>query len=486
MADASLPSSRPLVSVSGNSLIVIVGLLCLMQAVVLSFIRGGTSYDGAEQLLYTQSFEWGYGRSQPPLYTWMLIAVQQLFGVTQFSENLLKFASLFAFVFLMWRIGLKLGLRPPAAVTLAVSPFLIVEIAWEVQRNYSHTVLLLALTAAFALAYLHTLSARGMRGYVVLGVIFGLMLLTKYNAALFVLALVVADLAAMRREGVFWTAKALLIPVIAGGLVVPHVIWALDHLDHVLAQQGRFRMVADDRAGALVSGLLAYFLACISILGLPLLMMLLHRGWTAIAANCRGRKQAFALWTLLSSAFGLILVLVSGATNVNIRWMLPLVIAALPVLCGLVADADPRANRHIRTLAIVVALIATPGQWIESLRDARKNYNYEELLQTAVQSTGATEFLINDYAILANLRLYDSDARIVHQIMPAAGSTPLSNPAMLWTGDDDAEQMLLFARGLGVCPAEPSPHTYMMRADRGQDPLLVHYQDLKTDCEPAG
>ena len=129
---------------------------------------------------------------------------------------------------------------------------------------------------------------------------------------------------------------------------------------------------------------------------------------------------------------------------------------------------------------------ASCRRWIESLRDARKNYNYEELLQTAVQSTGATEFLINDYAILANLRLYDSDARIVHQIMPAAGSMPLTNPAMLWTGDDDAEQMLLFARGLGACPAEPSPHTYMMRADRGQDPLLVHYQDLKTDCEPAG
>lgn len=457
-----------------------------MQAVVLSFIRGGTSYDGAEQLLYTQSFEWGYGRSQPPLYTWLLIAVQQLFGVTQFSENLLKFSLIFIFVLLMWRIGLKLGLRPPAAVTLAVSPFLIVEIAWEVQRNYSHTILLLALTAAFALAYLQALAERSMRGYVVLGTLLGLMLLTKYNAALFVVALVVADLAAMRRQGVFWTAKALLIPVVAAVLAAPHAVWALDHLDHVLALQGRFKMVADDRAGVLARGLLSYALACISILGIPLLMMLLHRGWIAIAAISHGRKRAFVLWFLLSVAFGLILVLVSGATNVNVRWMLPLAIAALPVLCGFVADADPRASRHIRTLAIVMALIATPGQWIESLRDARKNYNYDELLQTAAQSTGATEFLINDYAVLANLRLYDSDARIVHQIMPAAGSTPLTNPALVWTGDDSAEQMLLFARGLGACPAEPSSHTYMMRADSGQDPLIVHYQDLKTDCGPAG
>jgi len=62
----------------------------MVQAVVLSLLRSGTSYDGAEQLLYTQYFDFGYGRSQPPLFTWMLIAVQQVFGVSQIAENTLS------------------------------------------------------------------------------------------------------------------------------------------------------------------------------------------------------------------------------------------------------------------------------------------------------------------------------------------------------------------------------------------------------------
>lgn len=47
----------------------ILGLAFLAQAVILSAIRTGTSYDGAEQLLYSQYVALGYGRSQPPLYT---------------------------------------------------------------------------------------------------------------------------------------------------------------------------------------------------------------------------------------------------------------------------------------------------------------------------------------------------------------------------------------------------------------------------------
>ena len=56
--------------------------LLLCQAVILSFVRTGTSFDGAEQLLYTQTLELGYGRSQPPLYTWLLRLFQVPFGVT--------------------------------------------------------------------------------------------------------------------------------------------------------------------------------------------------------------------------------------------------------------------------------------------------------------------------------------------------------------------------------------------------------------------
>ncbi len=58
--------------------ILLVPVYFAINGAVLALTRSGTSYDGAEQLLYTQYWDWGYGRSQPPLYTWIL---QGLHGV---------------------------------------------------------------------------------------------------------------------------------------------------------------------------------------------------------------------------------------------------------------------------------------------------------------------------------------------------------------------------------------------------------------------
>ncbi|WP_378948783.1 glycosyltransferase family 39 protein [Mesorhizobium sp. ANAO-SY3R2] len=467
-----------------NRMLSFLGLLCLLQVAVLSSIRTGTSYDGAEQLLYTQNLEWGYGRSQPPLYTWLLIGIQQLFGVNQFSENLLKFSLLFALFVLMWRIALRLGFKAATASTIAASPFLVIEIGWEVQRNYSHSVLLLALTAAFALCYLRVQAVRSTAGYVALGLIFGLMLLTKYNAVLFVLALVVADLIALRKGGVFRSWKAVAIPVIAAGLVTPHALWALDNANHVLALTHKFAIAAPGNGiAARAQGLLSFVIACASILAIPALMAGLHRGWTIAYPDPHGTKRVFVLWTTWAIAFGLVLVLVSGTTNVNVRWMLPLAIPALQILCGVVCDAEPRTDRHFKFLAITLAVLATAGQWIESWTDTRKGYDYGELMKVVAETTGASEFLINDYAVLANLRLYAPQVRVLNPVMPAAKSFPLNKPVMIWTGGNNrADEMLRFARALGACVAEPVPHAYTLNSRGHRHQLTVHYQALKTDC----
>src|SRR5690606_17330767 len=48
----------------------------VLQALLYSLLRNGASYDGAEQLITSQALELGYGRSQPPLYTWLLVLFQ--------------------------------------------------------------------------------------------------------------------------------------------------------------------------------------------------------------------------------------------------------------------------------------------------------------------------------------------------------------------------------------------------------------------------
>lgn len=472
------------VPLPGVRILRFIALLCLLQVVAFSLIRAGTSYDGAEQLLYSQSLDWGYGRSQPPLYTWLLIAVQQVFGVTQFSENLLKFGLLFALCLLLWRIAQQLGLKSATAGTVAVSPFLVFEIAWEVQRNYSHTVLLLALVAAFALTYLAAVATRSLRVNLVLGLVLGSMLLTKYNAALFVLALVAADLVVLGRRGVFRSTKALLVPVVAAIVVAPHALWAYHHPAHVLALTDKFAIAGPGQhLAAVARGLWSYVLACFGILGLPALLVAAHRGWGAVVSAKMGPRRVFLWWLVLSLAFGLALVLSTGATHVNVRWMLPLVVAALPVLCGFVADADPRANRNIRLLAISMAVLATAGQWLESWHDVRKNYNYADLVRTVGADTGASEYLISDYAVLANIRLYARDALVLHPVMPAAVDFKLKRPVLVWLGGKaNEEAMLAFARSLGACPSGSPVRSFTLRSSGEPNELEVWYLELQPDC----
>lgn len=147
----------------------IMAAVFLAQAVVLSLLRSGTSYDGAEQLLYTQYFDLGYGRSQPPLFTWMLMAVQQAFGVSQIAENLLKFALLAAGFAAVWRLARGLGYDCLIATAAMLSLFAIVEIGFEAPRTYSHSVLLFAMTGWIGVLYLALLERESLARYALLG-----------------------------------------------------------------------------------------------------------------------------------------------------------------------------------------------------------------------------------------------------------------------------------------------------------------------------
>ena len=209
------------------------------QAILLSFIRSGTSYDGAEQLLYTQYLDWGYGRSQPPLFTWLLAAAHQVFGVTQLAENLLKFGLLAAGFLAVRHVSLRLGYGVRIATATMLSVFLVVEIGWEAQRNYTHTVLLFALMGGVAVAYLSLLREVSRGRFAVLGVLAGAVILAKYNGGLAILALILADVVTPWAR-VFFRKESAWFWIVAALSVAPHGVWALSNRASVFAMSRNF------------------------------------------------------------------------------------------------------------------------------------------------------------------------------------------------------------------------------------------------------
>jgi hypothetical protein len=93
------PVSRIRTFVSEYPALLFVLVYFAFQVFFLTMISNGAGVDDAEQLAYVGALQWGYGGSQPPLYTWINSVAGSVLGISLFTIYLVKFgmlASLFA------------------------------------------------------------------------------------------------------------------------------------------------------------------------------------------------------------------------------------------------------------------------------------------------------------------------------------------------------------------------------------------------------
>lgn len=446
----------------------------LGQAGVLSLLRSGTSYDGAEQLIYTQVFDFGYGRSQPPLFTWMLLGMQQVFGVSQIAENLLKFALLGAGFAAIWRIAVALGSDRVVAAAAMVSLFLTVEIGFEAQRNYTHSVLLFALTGWIAVIYLGLLERRSVGQYLLMGALMGAVMLSKYNAALMIFALVVADLS-LREAGVFRAKASGLVWLVAAVVGLPHAIWAVANPDEVFALSAGFvGGQAPSLAATAVRGVGAYLEAALGLLGPLALVAGIAMVWrqrpaVAVPKGAEARRVLWR-WVLLMAIAGLLVTLLTTATVVRMRWLIPLCVPLVPLsICAVLARA-PRATGGVMAVGLILGVVSVAGQWVQSLWiNPRTDYDYAALATDMAEAGLPMDIVAVSYAEFANLRLYGVD-RVVVPVLPDPAALAPDAATAIWAAgrDGDAARVEAFAGALGLCADGPgTPRTLARRHGEG-------------------
>lgn len=445
-----------------TALPVVLWAVLIAQAVVVSLLRGGTSYDGSEQLLYSQYLDLGYGRSQPPLYTWLLIGFQQVFGVSMLAENLLKYGLAALALTGLWRLGGMLWPRRGAAGPVMLAFLLIAEISWEMQRNYSHSVLLFALLAWSFVAYLAILARPRLGQYAVFGLLVGLMALAKYNAPLMVLALLAADLWVMGRHAVARRPALAVSLAVAVAVALPHLLWAAGHPQAVVALKGGFRMGAG--GGPLGNALAGLGQMAVSLLALFVLILALAAGLfgrRAPAVLVRGQltPRQRVIWRagLIALAATALVVVASGATEVRPRWLLPVAIPLVPVAVGRMVAASGRTAVWLRRAAVAVALLVLPGIWAEGLWPGNRTaYDYAALAGGLRQATGADAAVFTEYAWFANLRLGDAALVVADPAMPRwPGLAAAAHPVAVWRAGQAgaADAALAFAAARGLVPA---------------------------------
>ena len=187
--------------------------------------------DDGEQLIFAQYFDWGYAVRNPPLYTWLVIAAQKLFGVSAFAVNAVKFTLLWLLYFFLYRAGILLFNDKRFAILAALSPLLIFHITWDSLLGFSHSVLAAMLYVATLYALLRLEHHNNIFSYAGLGLVIGLGILSKYAFLFFLLALITAAFCDTNLRHRLLHPKILITLMAAAVVTAPHLSWLLEHLD---------------------------------------------------------------------------------------------------------------------------------------------------------------------------------------------------------------------------------------------------------------
>jgi 4-amino-4-deoxy-L-arabinose transferase-like glycosyltransferase len=359
--------------------------LAAAHVVIRVAISPALTWDEAQQIVWTQQLQWGYG-PQPPLYTWLQWGVNQLLGPSVLALSLLKHALIALSCVLMWLAARELMGRR-AAWWSAASLFLLPPFGWDAISDLTHTVLVVAMTCGTWWLLLRIVRRAGngcQREFAALGLVCGCGMLAKYNFALALAALMVALLSvpeprrALFGKGWWWA------PLIGLVIVAPHGWWLLSNWHDATA--GTIRLMSITPEHDWSAGLGNLLTAVLGTLALWAMLALaaFGSGWrrsAPVIAAASWLRPVFGRYLGLVVLALLAMVFAAGVTAFKGRWVLPL-LAPVPLMAfalrpGL--DADPRGKRFTGlTLALVLAVLAAAGAqpWFARIDGQAHPFNY--------------------------------------------------------------------------------------------------------------
>lgn len=454
-------------------------------------------WDEAEQVLWSQHLLLGYG-AQPPLYTWLQRAVNALLGTGVLALSLLKHTLLALCFVLMYLAARELSdareTRGARNAWLAAAALMLMPpLTWYSVRDQTHTVLVTALVLAA-----WWLLLRGVRRprpllFAAQGVVWGLALLAKYNAALALAAMLAAALSLPALRRALFSRGWPLAPLAALIITVPHLAWVAWHW-HAASHQTLQRMTVG--AHGIAHGLLELGNGVLAVLGLWALALMFAFGralWRRAPNIAEGEATTPPAWALplvlralLLTALVLVCMSLAGVSTFKGRWLLPLLapapLALLAAHPHLASDGRgmQRFALCVLMMALLLALMGGTRARLSALRGRMDTLNHPtRQLAAELRAAGydgSAPIIGADPVLAAELRLHFS--------VPAAAcwvpdDAPDSSEAAACVAAHTAEArragrgLLLVSRG-ARCPADWWPLALAAAGTSQRVPRSVH------------
>lgn len=419
-------------------LLVLFGAYALLHAVITRAAGPSLALDDVKLNVLAQSWQAGYLPQNPPLFEWLLRLAQLVAGPTVASFLIVKSAALLIAGLAVFGAAREAGAAPRAAMLAALSMLATYQIGVAWHETLTHTVLAFAASTAFLWAMLRLLRTMAPADALIVGLIAGAGLMSKYSFAGVALALFLAMAMNARGRTALRPFNLLLILAPALAISAPHLAWKID--GPASTETETVRTVVDRIVSDAPSALwaVASFLA-------PLLILRRLQGPFAIGGPVGDAAPAapLAATAMLIGALMLVLAALSGFGAIDERYAAPFMAPAFVLLALSLGRAPSKRFSYALAVSVaaiasvrIAALIAAGPPFCEQ---CRQYVDYAPLRQAIGDGASATLVGYDDHTA-GNLRRLYPHARVLSSHMPfyaPPGGRAADRCVFVWSEDLD-------------------------------------------------
>lgn len=370
----------------------LIALWVLSYAAVKAAGLQGLDVDSAEQVYFAQSWQWGYGTRQPPLYTWMLKALQPQAWSWTGALEVMRYGLLLGWLASVQVLARACGAGPALQAACLLAHLGLGLAMWRVHDSLTHTVLAVVLVTAGSAAVVRAITGSP-RWWLVAGLLAGLACLAKFNALLWWLSAGAAAWglagrgATDLRRTLAWSLRGALV---SAAVVLPYALWwwgqrtgagALVRQIAVSSDAAPWwRPALDVAAGAVEFLALAPLL--LALLGLACTWRARGSSGAPVSAGA-GLNRLALQWliaqNLLALAATMLVVTVAQGSEFKARWLwpvLPGLAVAVVLMSGAAvmrgAGAWPRRWYAVAVVVALGAVLVSLLRWWEPGLNARR------------------------------------------------------------------------------------------------------------------
>jgi len=397
--------------------VVILALLSGLAIICISYMKVALELEDAEQAFYSQWWRLTYD-DQPPIYTWLQILVNKLFGVTKFSFSFLR-ALLFSGTIVSLYFFGKQYLKNKEQAVLAVILLALVPVFIDFTfRRLSHTSLLclsVVLTFVFIQCLIHRKSTFN---YFLLGLVISLGILTKYNYFLMLGALLLAIPFNSSLKKIILNKRILVTITLVMILIFPHFYdllsssYFVDELHKSVAVKTNTNI---KNTIPVISSFLAFFKSIFNLI-LPLFIFFGILFWRKkVLVNTA--ESSWLKHVFIAQVVVLLVVFVSmSIVKAHTRWLLPLFIPYVVLLLSLVKIKD--LNKYVNygfiffLFIIFVQTIRTPIEKVLKIPSA-VHYSYNEISEDLNTNFKKKQWVLPDVTYAGNIRFLNPEREVL-------------------------------------------------------------------------